>query len=90
MAVSTELEYRFNFADNAVLSIFGMFWAADGVSIHFRFTGDGAGWNYAEVLVVIGLFFTINGVRPVLFQPNLEQLSPDVAGRGAGRCRGSG
>ncbi len=74
-AVSSELEYRLNFASNAVLSIFWMGWAAAGVSVYFQFTGSLAGWTYPELLVVIGLFFTVNGLRQALFQPNLERMS---------------
>jgi ABC-2 type transport system permease protein len=77
-AVSTELEYRLNFASNALLSLFWMVWAAAGASVYFQFTGGLAGWTYPELLVVIGLFFTVNGLRQLLFQPNLERMADYV------------
>lgn len=76
--VSAELEYRLQFLSNAVLSLFWMVWAAVGASVYFRFGGEVAGWTYPELLVVIGLFFTVNGVRQALFQPNLQAMTEYV------------
>lgn len=76
--VSAELEYRLQFLANAVLSVFWMAWAALGASVYFRFGGQVGGWTYAELLVVIGLFFAVNGVRQALFQPNLEAMTEYV------------
>ncbi|MFC7545919.1 ABC transporter permease [Plantactinospora sp. GCM10030261] len=77
-AVASELEYRLNFASNVALSVFWMAWATAGASVYFRFDDDVAGWTQAEVLVVIGLFFTLNGLRQLLLQPNLERMNEYV------------
>ena len=77
-ALSTELEYRLNFVANTVLSLFWMCWAAAGAAVYFQFAGDLAGWTYPELLVVIGLFFTVNGLRQALFQPNLQRMGEYV------------
>lgn len=74
-AVAGELEYRLNFASNLTLSMFWMLWAAAGASVYFRYTGAVAGWTNAEILVVIGLFFTLNGLRQMLLQPNLDRMT---------------
>jgi len=52
--------------------------AVAGASVYFRYTGAVAGWTNAEVLVVIGLFFTLNGLRQMLLQPNLERMTDYV------------
>jgi ABC-2 type transport system permease protein len=77
-AVAAEMEYRLNFLAGAVLSLFWMAWAAVGVSVFFQFTGDVAGWTYPELLVVIGLFFAINGVRQAALDPNLDRITDYV------------
>jgi len=77
-AVTTELEYRVNFLSNALLSVFWVVWAAVGVSVYFRFTGDLRGWTYPELLVVVGLFFTVNGIRQALLAPNLSRMTEYV------------
>jgi len=77
-AVATELEYRVNFAANVFLSLFWMVWAGVGVAVYFRFTDSVAGWTYPQLLVVVGLFFAVNGVRQAVFSPNLERMTEYV------------
>ncbi|MFB9236809.1 ABC transporter permease [Plantactinospora siamensis] len=77
-AIATDLEYRLNFAANMAVSAFWMLWAVAGASVYFRFTGSVAGWSHAEVLVVIGLFFALNGLRQALLAPNLERMNEYV------------
>jgi ABC-2 type transport system permease protein len=77
-AVATELEYRVNFLSNTVMSLFWVTWAGIGISVYFRFTDSVAGWSYADLLVVVGLFFTVNGLRQAVFSPNLERMTEYV------------
>lgn len=72
---AVELEYRANFIANAALSLFWTVWAALGVRVFFRFSDSVAGWTYRELLVVVGMFFAINGLRQAVFDPNLERMT---------------
>jgi ABC-2 type transport system permease protein len=72
---AVELEYRANFIANALLSLFWTAWAALGVRVFFRFSETVAGWTYRELLVVVGMFFSINGIRQALFDPNLARMT---------------
>ncbi|MCU0491689.1 MAG: ABC-2 family transporter protein [Chloroflexaceae bacterium] len=74
----TELEYRLQFWANLGLSLFWLVWAALGVRVFFIHTATIAGWRYEEVLVVVGLFFALNGYRQMFIQPNLSRLSQYV------------
>ena len=77
-AVAEQLEYRADLLAKTLMSMFWMAWAGVGVSVYFRFTGDIAGWSYGEVLVVVGLFFAVNGVRQAFFEPNQERMGEYV------------
>ena len=77
-AVSVELEYRVNFLSSALMSLFWVVWAGVGISVYFRFTDSVAGWTYPELLVVVGLFFAVNGLRQSVFSPNLERMTEYV------------
>jgi ABC-2 type transport system permease protein len=74
-ALSTELQYRAAFWANAFLSLFWLAWAALGVGAYFRFAESVRGWTYDELLVVMGLFFAINGLRQAIIQPNLSRMA---------------
>lgn len=80
-AVSQQLEYRADLLAKTAMSAFWLAWAAVGVSVYFRFAGSVAGWSYAEVLVVVGLFFAVNGLRQAFLDPNLD-LMHDYVRRG--------
>jgi ABC-2 type transport system permease protein len=77
-AVAEQLEYRADLAAKTLTSAFWLAWAGVGVSVYFRFTGDIAGWSYGEVLVVVGLFFAVNGIRQAVFEPNLVRMTEYV------------
>jgi ABC-2 type transport system permease protein len=77
-ALITELEYRLNFWSNIALSLFWLVWAALGVRVFFFHADQIAGWNYYQVLIVIGLFFAMNGYRQAVLETNLGKLSEYV------------
>lgn len=70
-----ELEYRLNFWSNVGLSLFWLIWAALSVRVYFVHTETIAGWRYEELLIVMGLFFAMNGYRQMVLEPNLSRMS---------------
>jgi ABC-2 type transport system permease protein len=74
----SELEYRLNFWANLGLSLFWLIWAALSVRVYFFQTDEVAGWTYPELLIVMGLFFTMNGFRQLILTPNLSRISEYV------------
>jgi len=74
-SLAEELEYRVNFWANVTLSLFWLVWAAAGARVFFSFTGSVAGWTYHQLLVVMGLFFAMNGLRQAIVAPNLGKMS---------------
>lgn len=76
--VAGELEYRLNFWSNLGMSIFWLVWAALSVRVYFVHAETIAGWQYDELLIVMGLFFTMNGFRQLVLEPNLSRMSEYV------------
>ncbi len=74
----SELEYRLSFWANIGLSLFWLSWAALSVRVYFFHSDSIAGWNYNELLVVMGLFFVMNGFRQMILTPNLSRISEYV------------
>jgi len=74
-ALASELEYRLNFWSNMGLSLFWLVWAAFSVRVYFVHAETIAGWRYEELLIVMGLFFTMNGYRQMVLEPNLSRMS---------------
>lgn len=73
-----ELEYRLKFWSNIALSLFWLLWATLSVRVYFFHADSIAGWTYNELLIVMGLFFTLNGFRQMVLEPNLSRMSEYV------------
>jgi ABC-2 type transport system permease protein len=73
-----ELEYRLSFVANIMVSLFWLIWAALSVRVYFYHADSIAGWSYDELLIVMGLFFFMNGYRQVIITPNLSKMSEYV------------
>ncbi|MCW1967564.1 MAG: ABC-2 family transporter protein [Anaerolineae bacterium] len=70
----TELEYRANFIAQIFL---GLLWAVVvwvSVLIFFAHTTTLGGWEYAQVLIVVGMFSLINGLIECMLAPNVKRL----------------
>jgi len=76
--LANELEYRLNFWSNLLLSLFWLTWAALSVRVYVVHTDTIAGWRYPELLIVMGLFFAMNGYRQMILSPNLSRMSDHV------------
>jgi len=73
-----ELEYRASFWSSLALSTFWLVWASLITRVFFIHTPTVLGWSYYELLVVVGVFFVLNGVRTALLAPNLSHLAENV------------
>src|SRR5512138_3478110 len=73
-----EWEYLLIVVSNIGLSLFWLAWAATSVRVYFYHADQIAGWNYDELLIVMGLFFAMNGYRQMVLQPNLSRMSEYV------------
>ena len=76
--LATELEYRAAFWANAALSTFWLVWAALGAGAFFRFAPSIRGWTYNDLMVVLGVFFALNGLRQAVVTPNLSRMTEYV------------
>jgi ABC-2 type transport system permease protein len=77
-SILKELEYRVNFVTNAFMSIFWLAWGILGATIFFAHRDQIGGWNYNQVLMVLGLFSMFTGIMEAFFRPNIMQMIEQV------------
>ncbi len=77
-SILQELEYRVNFLTNVVMSIMWMGWGIVSATILFQVTNRIGGWDYNEVLMVIGLFTMFTGVIEAFFRPNVSNIIEQI------------
>lgn len=69
-----ELEYRSEFVGNLLSSLFGIGIAVLAIKIFFYQTDQLGGWSYAEVLTLLGIFNTLQGLIDFALRPNMARL----------------
>jgi ABC-2 type transport system permease protein len=77
-SLAVDFEYRGAFWGNALLSAFWLAWATQAVHVYFRFSSAINGWTYTNLLVLMGVFFLMNGIRQTFFAPNLLRMGEYV------------
>ncbi len=73
-SVLKEMEYRVNFLTNAFMSVFTFAWGIIGATIFFAHRDQIGGWNYEQVLIVLGLFAIFTGIMEAFFRPNIMAM----------------
>ncbi|MDD9265652.1 ABC transporter permease [Paenibacillus sp. GCM10023248] len=69
-----EFEYRANFAANVLSTVFWLAMAILTVQLYFYRTQEIGGWNFYEVLVLLGIFNAVHGFIEFILQPNMTRL----------------
>jgi viologen exporter family transport system permease protein len=77
-SILTELEYRVNFLTNILMSFLWMGWGILSVTVFFNVRSRIGGWNYDEVLMVIGLYTMFTGVIEAFFRPNVSNIIEQI------------
>lgn len=77
-SILAELEYRVNFVTNALMSVFWLGWGVIGATILFSHRDAIGGWNYNQVLMVLGLFSLFTGLIEAFLRPNITQVIEQV------------
>jgi ABC-2 type transport system permease protein len=73
-----ELQYRANFIASVLAAAFGIATALLTLALFFRHTTRLGGWDYWEVVVLLGVFNALTGVIEAVLRPGIGQLADDV------------
>lgn len=73
-----ELEYRVNFYIQMVRSGIALASGLTGLSIVYSHTDTLGGWEHAELLVLLGVYFLGSGIIGLVIQPSMQRFMEDV------------
>ncbi len=76
--VAEELQYRANFVASVLGTIFYMGTALLTLALFFRHTQRLGGWDYWEVVVLLGVFNALSGLVEAVLRPGIGQLASEV------------
>jgi len=78
--VAEELQYRANFFASVLGTIFNLGTALLTLGLFFRQTARLGGWDFWEVVVLLGVFNALSGVVEAVLRPGIGQLAEEVRG----------
>ena len=78
IGVLNELAYRADFWVQLVQSLLNLGVALAGLAVIFSHTEELGGWQSAELVALLGVFFLMSGLIGALIQPSMQRFMDDV------------
>src|SRR5436853_7903210 len=80
--LAEELQYRANFVASVLGTLFWIGTALLTLALFFRHTTRLGGWDYWEVVVLLGVFNALTGVIEAVLRPGIGRLAGEVRSGG--------
>lgn len=78
LGILNETEYRANLVMHLFESLISFFASISVLWVVFTKTDSIAGWNWNELLILLGLWFIINGIVNMIIAPSLRAFMHDI------------
>ena len=77
-SVQTDVEYRADFFARIIASLLGLATTLGGIAIAFRYTPHIKGWTFAQVLVLLAIYYLMDGLIEMFIAPNMREIMVKV------------
>ena len=72
------MEYRADFFTRIIASLLGLLTTIGGLSIAFSYTSHIQGWSFAQVTVLVGVYYLMDGIIEMFIAPNMREIMVKV------------
>ena len=77
-SVQTDMEYRADFFTRIVASLLGLVATVGGLSIAYHYVPEIKGWSFAQVLVLVAVYYLMDGLIEMFIAPNMRNVMAQV------------
>lgn len=77
-SVQTDMEYRIDFFTRILASLLGLLTTIGSLSIAYRYTGNIKGWTFPQALVLLAIYYLMDGLIETFIAPNMRQVMDQV------------
>jgi ABC-2 type transport system permease protein len=77
-SVQTDIEYRADFFTRIGASLLGLLTTVGALSIAFNYTGRLAGWSFPQTLVLLAIYYLMDGLIEMFIAPNMRAVMEQV------------
>ena len=77
-SVQTDMEYRADFYTRILASLLGLATTIGGIGLAFNYTSNIKGWTFAQVLVLLAVYYLMDGLIEMFVAPNMRNVMAQV------------
>lgn len=77
-SVQTDMEYRADFFTRIVASLLGLLTTLGGLTVVFQYTSNIHGWKLADMVVLLSVYYLMDGLVEMFIGPNMRQVMEQV------------
>jgi len=77
-SIQTDMEYRADFFARILASILGLITTIGSLAIAFQYTPDLKGWTLPQALVLLAMYYVMDGLIEMFIAPNMREIMNQV------------
>ena len=77
-SVQTDMEYRADFFTRILASMLGLLTTLGGLTVVFTYTSNIRGWRLADMVVLLSVYYLMDGIVEMFIGPNMRQIMEQV------------
>ncbi len=77
-SIQAEMEYRVDFLARVVASLLGLLITVGSLAIVFTYTNNLKGWTLAQAMVLLSVYYLMDGLIETFIGPNMRQIASHV------------
>ncbi len=77
-SVQTDIEYRADFYTRIVAGLLSLLTTVGALAITYHYTSTIKGWTFPQVLVLLAVYYLMNGLIEMFIAPNMRQVMQQV------------
>jgi ABC-2 type transport system permease protein len=77
-SVQTDMEYRADFFTRVIASLLGVLTTVGSLYVAFQYTPHIKGWRFEETLVLLAVYYAMDGLIEMFIAPNMREIMVQV------------
>ena len=77
-SIQADMEYRADFFARVIASLLGLLTTIGSLSIAYGYTDNLRGWTFAQAMVLLAVYYLMDGLIEMFIGPNMRQISSQV------------
>lgn len=77
-SLQADMEYRADFVSRVIASLLGLLTTVGSLMVAYQYTSDLRGWTFGQAMVLVSVYYLLDGLIEMLVGPNMRQIMSQV------------